>query len=341
MFLPERRISAKDGIRKDILFLDGSGGDVMDIYCIGEIVVDFLPGEGGDVYIRNFGGAPANVAVAAARNGLDAGVCCKVGDDDFGSFLEDTLKKENVRVLCRQRTQKAVTTMAFVTLGTDGERSFTFVRKPGADMFLSPEDVREGDVESALIVHGGSCSLSAEPSAAATVKALKLAKASDRIVSFDVNYRELMWNGRKEKCAAAVKGLFPYIDILKISEEEADMFKGEDNLPAVLKEYGLRAIVLTLGSRGAVCYYNEGKISAGGRKVPAADTTGAGDAFWGAFLSSLVIQGTRSCADITPSVLKNALEYGNAAGALSVMGKGAVSSMPCRAQIVKELAGRT
>ena len=310
----------------------------MDIYCIGEIVVDFLPGSGEGVYIRNFGGAPANVAVAAARNGLDAGVCCKVGDDDFGVFLEDTLKKENVRVLCRQRTQKAVTTMAFVTLGTDGERSFTFVRKPGADMFLSPEDVREGDVESALIVHGGSCSLSAEPSAAATVKALKLAKTLGKIVSFDINYRELMWNGRKEKCAAAVKELFPYIDILKISEEEADMFKGEDNLPAVLKEYGLRAIVLTLGSRGAVCYYKEGKILVHGRKAAAVDTTGAGDAFWGAFLSSLVIQGAGSCADITPSVLKNALEYGNAAGALSVMGKGAISSMPCRAQIEAHLA---
>ena len=313
----------------------------MDIYCIGEIVVDFLPGSGEGVYIRNFGGAPANVAVAAARNGLDAGVCCKVGDDDFGVFLEDTLKKENVRVLCRQHTREAVTTMAFVTLGKNGERSFTFARKPGADMLLGPEDVKEDEIGEALIVHGGSCSLSAEPSAAATVKALKLAKTLGKIVSFDINYRELMWDGRKEKCAAAVNKLLPFIDILKISDEEADMVKGGENLQAVLKEYGLRAIVLTLGSRGAVCYYKEGKISVHGRKAAAVDTTGAGDAFWGAFLSSLVIQGTRSCADIIPSVLKNALEYGNAAGALSVMGKGAVSSMPCRAQIVKELAGRT
>ena len=336
--LSERRISAKDAIRKDVWFSDSLGGDAMDIYCIGEIVVDFLPGEGEDVYIRNFGGAPANVAVAAARNGLDAGICCKTGDDDFGEFLEETLKKENVRVLCRQRTRDAVTTMAFVTPGKNGERSFTFARKPGADMFLGPEDVNEDEIRSALIIHGGSCSLSAGPSAAATKKALKLGKAFGKIVSFDINYRELMWDGKKEECAAAVKELFPYTDILKVSEEETDIIGGEKNIPAVLEEYGLRAVVLTLGSRGAVCCYKEGKISVQGRKTAVVDTTGAGDAFWGAFLSSLVIQGAKSCADITPAVLKNALEYGNAAGALSVMSKGAISSVPCRAQTEEYLA---
>ena len=113
----------------------------MDIYSIGEMVIDFIPGEEKGSYIRNAGGAPANVAIAAARNGLETGMCCKVGEDDFGKFLMETLKKEGVRVMCRKRYEEATTTMAFVSLKDDGERTFTFARKPGADMFLKEFEV--------------------------------------------------------------------------------------------------------------------------------------------------------------------------------------------------------
>ena len=164
----------------------------MDIYSIGEMVIDFIPGEKEGEYIRNAGGAPANVTIAAARNGLETGMCCKVGDDDFGRFLVDPLKKAHVKVICNNLCEEAITTMAFVSLAGNGERTFTFARKPGADMFLSEEDVRENQIENAVIVHAGSCSLSANPAAKATEKALRLANKSKRLVSFDVNYRNLM-----------------------------------------------------------------------------------------------------------------------------------------------------
>ncbi len=146
----------------------------MDIYSIGEMVIDFIPGEEKGSYIRNAGGAPANVAIAAARNGLETGMCCKVGEDDFGKFLMETLKKEGVRVMCRKRCEEATTTMAFVSLKDDGERTFTFARKPGADMFLKEFEVQEEDIAAFRVVHAGSCSLSAEPVASATRKALRL-----------------------------------------------------------------------------------------------------------------------------------------------------------------------
>lgn len=146
----------------------------MDIYSIGEMVIDFIPGEEKGSYIRNAGGAPANVAIAAARNGLETGMCCKVGKDDFGKFLMETLKKEGVRVMCRKRCEEATTTMAFVSLKDDGERTFTFARKPGADMFLKEFEVQEEDIAAFRVVHAGSCSLSAEPVASATRKALRL-----------------------------------------------------------------------------------------------------------------------------------------------------------------------
>lgn len=93
------------------------------------------------------GAAPANVAVAAARNGLDAGVCGRVGADTFGDFLESTLRANGVTFLTPQRVSDAVTTMAFVTLDENGDRSFVFARKPGADMFLSADDIRSCGIE--------------------------------------------------------------------------------------------------------------------------------------------------------------------------------------------------
>ena len=227
----------------------------MDLYSVGEMLVDFLPGSEPGSYIRNAGGAPANVAIAAARNGLEAAMCCSVGDDDFGRYLLGTLRENRVRCIRREPCREAVTTMAFVSLTEEGERSFTFVRKPGADMFLREEDVREADIRDTVIVHAGSCSLSASPAAEATAKALHLGREMGRLVSFDVNYRDMMWNGSQEACAAKVREILPDVDLLKISEEEADMLGGEAELPALMERYGLTLVVLTLGGQGARGYF--------------------------------------------------------------------------------------
>ena len=313
----------------------------MDIYSIGEMVIDFIPGEKEGEYIRNAGGAPANVAIAAARNGLETGMCCKVGNDDFGRFLMDTLRKEWIKVICDNLCEEAITTMAFVTLAENGERTFTFARKPGADMFLRTSDVKEQDIEDAVIVHAGSCSLSAEPVADATRKALQYGHQKEKIVSFDINYRNLMWKDEKEKCAKAVHEILPYVDILKISEEEVDMVGGEENLSNLMEENKLTTVVLTLGSEGAKVFFKNKVISVKGKKVKAVDATGAGDAFWGGFLSSLRIQGVEKVSDITEEILSKAMEYGNYSGALCVQKKGAISSLPTREEIEKLIRSNT
>ena len=133
----------------------------MDLVCIGEILVDFTPGAVPESYIANPGGAPANVAVAAARNGVSTGFCGRVGDDHFGRLLANTLTAEEVAFLTPEPVRNATTTMAFVSLGARGERSFTFARKPGADMFLEPGDIPEDIIASARLTHAGSCSLPA------------------------------------------------------------------------------------------------------------------------------------------------------------------------------------
>ena len=304
-----------------------------DIFSIGEMVIDFIPGSEPASYIRKAGGAPANVAIAMAKNGLKAGMCCKVGDDDFGRFLVDTLEEYKVEVLCPKLCEEAITTMAFVTLADNGERKFTFARKPGADMLLKPEEVSEDEVKDSVIIHAGSCSLSAQPEREATEKAMKVGHENGRLVSFDVNYRNLMWHDDQDACAKAVMENLPYVDLLKISEEEVDMMGGEDSLPELMKKNDIAVIVETLGSEGAKVFFGDQVIRVNGIRVKAVDATGAGDAFWGAFLSSLRIQGVEKAADFTEEILKNAINYGNVSGCICVQSKGAIASIPTREQI--------
>ena len=310
----------------------------MDLYSVGEMLVDFLPGSEPGSYIRNAGGAPANVAIAAARNGLEAAMCCSVGDDDFGRYLLGTLRENRVRCIRREPCREAVTTMAFVSLTEEGERSFTFVRKPGADMFLREEDVREADIRDTVIVHAGSCSLSASPAAEATAKALHLGREMGRLVSFDVNYRDMMWPGGMTACAAKVGEILPDVDLLKIAREETALFGGEDALPALMERYGLTLVVETLGSGGARGYFRGREIRVSGRPARCADTTGAGDAFWGAFLSLLRFRGVTRAEELTEPLIREAMTYGNVGGWLCVQSKGAIASLPSWQEIRRHLA---
>lgn len=304
-----------------------------DLYCIGEMLIDFIPGAESGSYVRNAGGAPANVAVAAARQGLSSAMCCSLGNDDFGRFLLSVLRENGVKPIKETLCDEAVTTMAFVTLDASGDRSFTFVRKPGADMLLGEDDVREEDIRESVIVHAGSCSLSASPEAEATEKALRIAAENGCFVSFDLNYRDLMWNGSFDACADAVRRILPFVDALKLSEEEAELFCGTGTIPELMDRYGIRTVVETLGADGARCFFNGKSFDVPGRKAVCVDATGAGDAFWGGFLSALRHNGLNRPDDLTEEMLVRALEYGNKCGWFCVQKKGAISSLPTRREV--------
>ena len=311
----------------------------MDFITIGEMVIDFIPGVEAGSYVRNAGGAPANVAIAAARNGLESGIYCKVGEDDFGRFLLKTLRENQVTPLAPEMTKDAITTMAFVSLNENNDRSFTFARKPGADMMLDKSEIRDEDLMSARLVQAGSCSLSAGKAVEATEYAMSRAHELGKLVGFDINYRNLMWNDDKEACAKKVLSILKYVDFLKLSEEEIDMVGGHDNLLAVMKEYDVAAAVLTLGGGGAELFYDGATYTVPGFPVDhVADTTGAGDAFWGGFLSNVLNQGVSSVDQLNAELLKNAVRYGNVSGSLSVQEKGAIASLPTREKIEEFLA---
>ena len=311
----------------------------MDFITIGEMVIDFIPGQEKGSYIRNAGGAPANVAIAAARNGLEAGIYCKVVDDDFGRFLLQTLRENQVTPLAPEMTQEAITTMAFVSLNEHNDRSFTFARKPGADMMLDKSEICDEDLKTCRLIQAGSCSLSAGKAVEATEYAMARAHELGKLVGFDINYRNLMWKDDKEACTKKVLSILKYVDFLKLSDEEVDMVGGHDNILSVMKEYEIAAVVLTLGGDGAELFYDgQSYVIPGYRADKVADTTGAGDAFWGGFLSEVLNQGVSSTEQLNAEILKKAVTYGNVSGSLSVREKGAIASLPTREKIEAFLA---
>ena len=303
------------------------------LLSVGEMVIDFLPGANEEIYIRKAGGAPANVAIAVSRQGCEASFCGMMGDDDFGRFLHKTLLDNNVEPVVTELTREATTTMAFVSLDEHGDRSFTFARKPGADMFLAKEHVTDVALDGATIVHAGSCSLSAGTAVDATVYALKEGRARGKLVSFDVNYRNLMWNDDQAACGFAVMEILPYVDFLKISDEEADMIGGEANIPALMEEKNIALVIETLGSKGARFYWNGTVGEVPALKAECIDACGAGDAFWGGFLAYLMKSGITSADQLSEDLIRCAMQHGNIAGWLCVQVKGAIESLPTAAAV--------
>ena len=169
--------------------------------------------------------------------------------------------------------------------------------KRDAERVVREADVRESDIRETVIVHAGSCSLSASPAAEATAKALRLGRELGKLVSFDLNYRDMMWNGRPEACAAKVREILPYVDLLKVADDEVSVLGGEEALPGLMERYGLTLVVETLGSQGAVGFFRGERIPIASRSARCVDATGAGDAFWGGFLHRML------ALDTTPDQL--------------------------------------
>jgi fructokinase len=321
-----------------------------DVVAIGELLIDFIPGgisEAGNVlFERNPGGAPGNVLSILAKLGKKTAFISKVGVDQFGEFLISVMKDIGIDTKGIVTTGEANTTLAFVHLDKSGDRSFSFYRKPGADMLLNEKETDLNLVTNTKIFHFGSVSMTHEPSRSATLHAVKTARDNGAIISYDPNLRPPLWDDLNEAKNIIEMG-FEYADLLKVSEEELEFLTGfkdlEKGSEIIYKKYGIRLILVTLGSNG--CFYrlasrNGGKSgsqtgsqsgSQTGRldtyNVKTIDTTGAGDAFLGAFLYKL-LESNKTPADLGDDELKQMIDFSNAAGSLATVKKGAIPAMP-------------
>ena len=306
---------------------------MIDVVALGELLIDFTQIRSEDDSVKRFeqnpGGAPANVLAVLSKFGAKCAFIGKVGEDVFGEFLRKQLL--DLSIDCRNLVidPDHNTTLAFVTLDDKGDRSFSFYRNPGADTCLSKEEVDIELIEKCKIFHFGTLSMTHEPSLSATLKAADYAKACGKVISFDPNYRALLWSNEDNAILAMKVGL-KYANIAKLSLEEAQMVTGkivpEDCLRELLK-FDLSFVAVTMGPEG--CMYATNKYMVSFPEYPAdvKDTTGAGDTFWGTVLYGLLNNGT-DLNSITQKKLEEIILMANIAAGMSTEKKGAIPSIP-------------
>jgi fructokinase len=313
------------------------------IVSLGEVVADIYRDESTSPVEMAFtarpGGAPANVAVVAAKLGAQAAFIGGLGDDLFGEFILLALKSVGIDTSAVVRQPPPTrTTLAFVEVAEDGDREFTFYRSvPAADELLSPEDVKRATLSGASFVNFGSIPLIKDPVRSATRRFVKLAREMDIPVAFDVNLREHLW----ESMETARKIIEPMLDlatVVKLGEDEIPPLLGvEDPEEAgqLLMDRGVSLALVSLGAEGAFYATNEfaGRLPAF-QVEKVVDATGAGDAFLGAVLVHLAEK------EWCEETVREAVRRGTAAGALACTNYGAMRALPTREELERFMAVR-
>ncbi|CAM8925108.1 unnamed protein product [Rhodiola kirilowii] len=315
------------------------------VVCFGEMLIDFVPTVAGvsladaPGFEKSPGGALANVAVGVARLGGPAAFIGKVGQDEFGTMLANMLTENNVDNSGLRYDSNARTGLAFVTLREDGEREFMFYRHPSADMLLTEAELDTDLIKRGTILHYGSISLIEEPCKSAHLAAMKIAKSTGCLLSYDPNLRVDLWPSA-DAARESIMSIWNEADIIKVSEEEIKFLTdgsdpNDDNVVMEkLFHQNLNLLLVTEGSAGCRYYTKELKGKVGGVEVQCVDTTGAGDAFVGGILNALV-----SDLDLykDEGKLREALLFANACGALTVTQKGAIPALPTKETVHKLL----
>ena len=316
-----------------------------DVIALGELLVDFtengLSGQGNPLFEANPGGAPCNVLAMLKKLGRSCLFVGKVGRDMFGDMLEAVVREAGICTGGLVRDDAARTTLAFVKKLPDGDRDFSFYRNPGADMALTEEEVPEALLARCRVFHFGSLSMTHEGVRRATRRAVSLAKAGGALLSFDPNLRPPLWADLEEARAQIAWGL-GQCGVLKIADNELEFMTGEtdfDRGAAILRARfpNIRLCCVTAGPEGSYAYYEDKRVY-----VPACrlggtvETTGAGDTFCACALHFVLDRGLEGLSE---GDLEKMLRFANAAAYLVTTRKGAIRSMPERAE-VEALLGR-
>lgn len=309
-----------------------------DVVALGELLIDFTENgtssQGNPVLEANPGGAPCNVLAMLNRLGHQTGFIGKVGLDMFGRQLENALEEVGIATEGLVKDEKIHTTLAFVHTLEGGDRDFSFYRNPGADMMLTESELNVGMIENCRIFHFGSLSMTDETCRKATKKAIRLAKESGALISFDPNLREPLWESLEAAREQIAYGL-SQCDILKISDNEIQWFTGEQNydkgVDYLLANYPIRLVLVSLGKEGSRAYMDGIRVQAAPfLQVNTIETTGAGDTFCACVLHYVLEQGFRSYSE---EEMKAMLTFANAAASLITTRKGALRVMPERQEI--------
>lgn len=312
----------------------------MDVVALGELLIDFTESgesENGNLLLEaNPGGAPCNALAILRKYGKEVGFIGKVGQDQFGQMLKKTLAEVGINTDGLVMDDSCNTTLAFVHTAPDGDRSFSFYRKPGADMMLTADEVKYEMIDRTIIFHFGSLSMTDTIVREATKAAIEYAKSKGKLISFDPNLRPPLWSSMelaKEQISYGISKC----DILKIADDEIRFMTGEDDIDKAIdllqKDNNIKLLLVTLGKDGSIAVYKGKKVMVKGFvQEDTVDTTGAGDTFCGSILNYIIDH------DIDALTEKNLIEMltlANAGASLITTKKGALRVMPEKDEIYK------
>ena len=314
-----------------------------DVIALGELLIDFTMNgqseQGNNLFEACPGGAPCNVLALLNKMGKRTAFLGKVGKDQFGTLLKDTITEAGIDASHLMMDDEVNTTLAFVHTFPDGDREFSFYRNPGADMMLAADEVDPDFVKEAKIFHFGTLSMTHDGVREATKKAVEAAKANGCLVSFDPNLRPPLWSSL-DLAKEQMEYGFGKCDILKISDNEIQFVSGKEDYDEGIRylqeKYRIPLILLTMGKDGSRAYYKGMRVERTGFAVKAIETTGAGDTFCGSSLNYLV---EHDFANLTEEQLGEMLTFANAAAALVTTKKGAIKAMPDREDVLKLIQG--
>lgn len=310
-----------------------------DVIALGELLIDFTMNgqseQGNNMFEACPGGAPCNVLALLNKMGKKTAFIGKVGKDQFGALLRDTITEAGIDASNLMVDENVNTTLAFVHTFQDGDREFSFYRNPGADMMLTADEVNPEVVKDTKVFHFGTLSMTHEGVREATKKAVETAKANGCLVSFDPNLRPPLWSSL-DLAKEQMEYGFGKCDILKISDNEVQFVSGKEDYDegiAYLQEtYNIPLILLTMGRDGSRAYYKGMCVERPGFSVKAIETTGAGDTFCGSSLNYLV---DHDFENLTEEQLGEMLTFANAAAALVTTKKGAIKAMPVKEEVLE------
>jgi 2-dehydro-3-deoxygluconokinase len=306
----------------------------IDVLALGEAMLEFNQTHPGQPqYLQGFGGDTSNAAIAAARAGVQAAYLTRLGDDNFGRALLDLWRTEGVDTAAIETAADAPTGIYFVAHGAKGHE-FSYLRAGSAASLMTPEWLQQSVVrhyiEAARVLHVSGISLAISPSALETsLAAMRLAKTSETLVSFDSNLRLKLWS--LEQAQQGIAQAVALCDLFLPSMEDMTALTGLSDPTAVIDwghAHGAATVVLKLGADGALVSDGKRREHIAGNRVSVVDATGAGDCFCGNLLARIT-QGDN---------IFTATRYANAAASLAVEGFGAVAPLPRSAQVLAALA---
>ena len=311
----------------------------IDVVALGELLIDFTQNskseQGNLLFEANPGGAPANVLAMLRKLDRTCAFIGKVGADGFGDLLADTLRAAGIDDRGLRRSKDVHTTLAVVRTFENGDRDFSFYRRPGADILLAADELDRDALRTCRVFHFGSLSLTDEPARGTTQCAVSLARESGALISFDPNLRLPLWESEAAAREQIAWGL-AQCDVLKIADNEIEFMTGERNFDiaaAQLRQQypNIKLLNVTAGAAGSYSYHgSQCAFEPGCTLGGVIETTGAGDTFCASVLHYVLDHG---CDGLTERQLHEMLRFANAAAYLVTTRRGAIRSMPERADV--------